>query len=498
MVRVRIAPSPTGNAHFGFARTALFNYLFAKKHKGSFIVRIEDTDKERSKGEFEVSILSDLKWLGLSWDEGPDVDADGVYGPYRQSERGHIYKKYLEQLSAQRRIYKCYCTKEQLDAERQEQVFAKLPPRYSGKCRDLTDGQRSAFEKEGRASTIRFLLQPQTIVIDDLIRGKVQFDTSLMDDFIIAKNFDTPLYNFAVVIDDSLMDITHVIRGEEHISNTPKQIQLSSALGLHIPQFGHLPLILDSDRKKMSKRENKTALFEYRNDGYLPEALINFMALLGWNPGGERELYTLEELEEIFDLAHVNKSGSIFDLQKLDWFNGHYIRHSSLEQITHEAIPYFISSGLISMVGTDRYKTNANEGISFDTLKNIVEIERQRIKKMSEIALNAHFYFVDELQYDSELLQWKGMAVDELKQQLAFAYECLENINEDSWTIHEIEHTLKDKIKASGRQNGEVLWPLRVALSGLKASPGPFEIASIIHKAKTIKRIDQALAKITS
>ncbi len=496
MVRVRIAPSPTGNAHFGFARTALFNYLFAKKHKGSFIVRIEDTDKERSKSEFETSIISDLKWLGLSWDEGPD--SGGAYGPYRQSERGHIYKKYLEQLSAQQRIYKCYCTKEQLDVERQEQLFAKLPPRYSGKCRELTDGERSAYEREGRASTIRFLLEPQTIIIDDLIRGKVQFDTSLMDDFIIAKDFDTPLYNFAVVIDDSLMDITHVIRGEEHISNTPKQIQLSSALGLHIPQFGHLPLILDSDRKKMSKRENKTALFEYRKDGYLPEAMINFMALLGWNPGGEQELYTLKELEEIFDLAHVNKAGSIFDLQKLDWFNGHYIRHENLSRITQEAIPYFISSGLITSTGTDTYTTKANESISFDVLKKIVEIERQRIKKMSEIALNAHFYFDDELQYDPELLQWKGMTFNEIKQSLAFSSECLNTIREDSWTASTIEHTLKDAIKTSGKQNGEALWPLRVALSGLKASPGPFEIASIIHKSKTLKRIEQALTKLSS
>lgn len=496
MVRVRIAPSPTGYAHFGFARTALFNYLFAKKHQGSFVVRSEDTDKERSKSEFEESILSDLHWLGLTWDEGPDIG--GAYGPYRQSERGHIYATYLQRLSREGRLYKCYCSKDELEQEKQEQVLAKMPPRYSGKCKTLTQEQQTALEGQGRAYTLRFLLQPQLIVINDIIRGKLQFDTALMDDFIIAKDFDTPLYNFAVVIDDSLMNITHVIRGEEHISNTPKQIQLANALDLTIPQFGHLPLILDSDRKKMSKREHKTALFEYRNEGYLPEALINFMALLGWNPGGDRELYTLTELEDVFDLSHVNKSGSIFDVQKLDWFNSHYIRHADLSKITNLAIPFFISSGFISNSGAESYDTKTGETISLATLKRIVDVERQRIKKISEIALNAAFYFEDILKYDSELLQWKDATNMQTKSHLSFASECLEAINENEWEMASIESMVKSSIQKNDRQNGQVLWPLRVALSGLAGSPGPFEIASIIGKGKTLKRIEQALAMLSS
>ncbi|MEK7648829.1 MAG: glutamate--tRNA ligase [Patescibacteria group bacterium] len=495
MIRTRIAPSPTGHAHIGLARTALTNYLFARKQKGSFVLRIEDTDKERSKHFYEESIIQSLKWLALSWDEGPDIG--GQYGPYRQSERGHIYADYLRKLSDQGRLYKCYCTKEDLEHEKQEQALAKMPPRYSGKCRKLSDAKRSEYERSGKEYTLRFLLEPQTIIVKDLIRGAVTFDTALMDDFIIAKDFDAPLYNFAVVIDDALMEITHVFRGEEHISNTPKQIQLSQALRLPTPEFGHIPLILDSNRKKMSKREHKTAVDEYRQDGYLPEALINFIALLGWNPGGDRELYTLAELESIFDLSHVNKSGSIFDLQKLDWFNGHYIRHADISHITQLAIPQFITVGYILESDTGEYTSKTGLKITLQLLKQIVEIERTRIKKISEIATNAAFYFEDQLNYDTALLQWKQMTMEDLRDSLRFAKECLVSLSEHEWTNASIESSLKERIQAAGKQNGYILWPLRVSLSGLKASPSPFEIATIIGKARVLQRIECALSKLT-
>lgn len=494
MVRVRIAPSPTGYGHIGLARTALFNYLFAKKERGSFVLRIEDTDKERSKKEYEDLILSNLKWLGIQWDEGPDIG--GPYGPYRQSERGHIYRKYLEHLSDQKRIYKCFCTKEQLDEEKQEQVLAKLPPRYSGRCKKRSCEEVAELEKQGVEFTLRFCLEPQTIVIDDLIRGTVSFDTSLMDDFIIAKDFDTPLYNFAVVIDDALMNITHVIRGEEHISNTPKQIQLARALELSIPEFGHLPLILDSDRKKMSKRENKTALEEYKQDGYLPNALINFIALLGWNPGGDRELFELHELENIFTLEQVNTSGSIFDIQKLDWFNGYYIRHADLSELTKFALPYFIAAGYIEKHNEHYTSVSSGAMLSTAQLENIVAIERGRIHKLSEISFHSSYYFVNELQYQTELLQWKDASDSELIQNLLSVQDVLMRLGDADWTIQSLEDAIKEEIQNSGKKNGPVLWPLRVALSGLQASPSPFEIASTIGKKLTLQRIQNAVYKL--
>lgn len=481
MVRVRIAPSPTGLAHIGLARTALFNYLFSKKNNGSFVLRIEDTDKERSKKEYESLIIEQLRWLGIAWNEGPDIG--GEYGPYRQSERGHIYRDYLKKLADSQRLYKCYCTKDELEQEKQEQILAKLPPRYSGKCRKLNDNNRAQYEQEGRDFTLRFCLEPQTITITDLIRGKVTFDTALMDDFIIAKDFDTPLYNFAVVIDDALMKITHVIRGEEHISNTPKQIQLSMALGLTAPEFGHLPLILDSDRKKMSKRENKTALGEYIHDGYLPEALINFIALLGWNPGGDEEFFTLSQLESLFDINQVNKSGAIFDVQKLDWFNGHYIRQKDSKELALLLRPYLQGFGDLDSTTVD--------------IERVAIVEKTRLKKLSDITQVASIYFKDELQYEPELLQWKETPSDQLIVNLSWCKDIIQSIGDSEWDVPHLEQRFKENISVESKKTGEVLWPLRVALSGQKNSPSPFEILWIIGKSSGCKRIDAAIQKLT-
>ncbi len=494
MVRVRIAPSPTGFAHIGLARTALFNYLFAKKNKGVFVLRIEDTDKERSKKEYEDAILASLKWLGVHWDEGPDIG--GAFGPYRQSERGHIYQEYLEKLARDNRLYKCYCSKEDLEQEKQELTLAKLPPRYSGKCKKLTESERHKMETEKREYTLRFCLEPQLITIQDIVRGTVVFDTALMDDFIIAKDFDTPLYNFAVVIDDALMNISHVIRGEEHISNTPRQIQLAQALGLAIPQFGHLPLILDSDRKKMSKREHKTAIDEYKVDGYLPEALLNFIALLGWNPGGEKELFSLNELESIFDIDQVNKSGSIFDVQKLDWFNGCYIRQLECATITDLLIPYLIAGGLITQTDKGYRICATGEPISREQLERIVLVERGRIRKLADISSHSEYYFLAELNYTGDLLQWKESSFENIRENLMFSSAILKSQQEDEWNPQKLEERFRQEILTAGKKNGEVLWPLRVCLSGQKASPSPYEIAWIIGKKAADQRINQALRKI--
>ena len=486
MIRTRIAPSPTGYLHIGTARTALFNYLFAKKHKGSFIVRIEDTDVERSKKEFEKDILDGLRWLGMDWDEGPDMSTE--YGPYRQSERLATYRMYLEELIAKNLLYPWFFTKEELEEEREMQVLSKQPPRYSGKCRVLNAQGREQLVKEGRASTLRFKIeQHKTIAVHDLIRGDLSFDPVTLDDFIIAKDLDTPLYNFAVVVDDYLMKISHIIRGEEHIANIPKQVLIDEALGFPIPQFAHLPLILNPDRTKLSKRQNKVSLLEYRTDGYLPEALINFMVLLGWNPGGDREIFTLQELGGIFDLDHVNKSGSIFDTTKLDWFNAHYLRAMDIRELTTFCIPYFVTAGYVQESSPD-----------VEYLQKVVALERDRIHRLSEITAHTGYYFQADLEYEDHLLIWKQTSLEDIKKGLQLAYDILEGLDEALYTTSSLEEVLKAAIISAGLKNGVVLWPLRVALTGLGASPSPFEVSEVLGKQKTLSRVRDALKRLSA
>ncbi|MBC7074377.1 glutamate--tRNA ligase, partial [Candidatus Parcubacteria bacterium] len=323
-IRVRFAPSPTGYLHIGGVRTALFNFLFAKKNQGVFILRIEDTDKERSKKEYEENIMESLRWLGIEWDEGPDKG--GPFGPYRQSERGEFYKKYLQKLLNEGKAYYCFCTKEELEAERQYLLSLGQAPRYSGKCRNLPKEVVEKNLKEKKESVIRLKVEPQKVVFFDLIRGKIEVEAELLGDFVIAKSLTEPLYNFACVVDDYEMKITHVIRGEEHISNTPKQILIQKALGFPQPQYAHLPLILAPDRSKLSKRHGAVSVWEYKKMGYLPEALLNFLAFLGWNPGTNREIYSLSALIKDFSLERIQKSGAVFNQKKLDFLNGFYIR----------------------------------------------------------------------------------------------------------------------------------------------------------------------------
>jgi nondiscriminating glutamyl-tRNA synthetase len=347
-VRVRIAPSPTGPLHLGTARTALFNFLFARKYQGIFILRIEDTDVERSKPEFEKDIIENLKWLGIEWDEGPDVGGD--FGPYRQSQRKEIYKKYLEKLLAEGKAYYCFCTKEELESERQYQLSIGQAPRYSGKCANLKKEEVEKYLKEGKPSVIRLKVPTKKIEVEDLVRGKIEFDSSLIGDFIIAKNFSYPLYNFACVVDDYEMRISHVIRGEDHLSNTPKQILIQEALGFPRPKYAHLPLILGPDRSKLSKRHGAVSISEYRKQGFLPEALVNFIAFLGWHPKTERYIYSLPALIKDFSLEKIQKGGAIFNIKRLEFLNGFYIRQKSIEKLTELCLPYLIESKLIEKI----------------------------------------------------------------------------------------------------------------------------------------------------
>lgn len=477
-VRVRIAPSPTGPFHIGTARTALFNWLFAKKYKGSFILRIEDTDLERSDIKYEKDIVESLKWLGLNWDEGIDVGGD--FAPYRQSKRIHTYSKYLKILLDSGQAYHCYCTEEELEKMRQEQMSRGESPRYTGRCRNLTENQKRKFESQGRTSIIRFKVPRKLLKFKDLIRGNLEFDTSLLGDISIAKNLALPLYNFAVVIDDELMKISHIIRGEDHISNTPKQILIQEALGFSHPQYAHLPLILGPDRTKLSKRHGATSISWYKKEGFLPEALLNFMALLGWNPKKELEIFTLDELAEEFSLENVQKSGAVFNIEKLNWINGLYIRRMELDELTKRCIPYL---------------GDITKSFDFDWLKKIVALEQERMKKLSEVGEGTEFFFRDRLDYKPELLIWKKMTPKEVAANLDKIEKVLSSIKSQDFKVERLKETLES---VSPKDRGEIYWPLRVALTGQKASPGPLEIMEVLGKEKTLKRIKEAVTIISN
>ena len=535
-VRTRFAPSPTGFLHIGSARTALFNYLFAKKNQGSFILRIEDTDKERSKPEFEKDILENLKWLGIEWDEGPveiqnsKVKSQkyiGDYGPYRQSERGEIYKKYLEKLLKEGKAYYCFCSEEELEAQRQYQMSIGQAPRYSGKCANLTKEEVKKNLAEGKKFVIRFRVGTKKIEFEDLIRGKIEFDTGLIGDFVIAKPEGggyTPLYNFGVVIDDFEMKISHVIRGEEHISNTPKQILIQEALGFPQPKYAHLPLILAPDRSKLSKRHGAVSVAQYRKLGYLPEALVNFIVFLGWNPGTEREIYSLSSLTKEFSIERVQKGGAVFNIKRLDFLNGFYIRQRSIEKLTEMCLPYLIEAGLIEEAGNPeplkipleekrQFKIKeSGEEISFETLEKIVSLYQERLKKLSEISELTDFFFKEKLEYDRGLLKWKDMTDKEIEQSLDKSFKTLHKIREEEFRKENLEKILISEAEKFAKEIGKVgdlsaealakadkgylLWPLRVALTGKSASAGPFDIAEILGREKTLKRIKEARRKV--
>ena len=506
-IRVRFAPSPTGFLHIGASRVALFNHLFSKQNDGVFILRIEDTDKERSKTEFEKDIIGSLKWLGLKTNEGPEIGGD--FGPYRQSERTEIYQKYIEQLLKEDKAYYCFCSPEDLKAHKEYQVSIGKPAKYSGKCSSLPKETVQKLLAENKPSVIRFRMskaQDKKIQFKDLIRGKVEFEASLIDDFIIAKDISTPLYNLACAIDDFEMNISHVIRGEDHISNTPKQILIQEGLGFPTPKYAHLPLVLGPDKTKMSKRHGATSVLEYKQQGYLPEALINFMAFLGWNPGSEKEIYEIDSLIKEFSFERVQKSGAIFNIQKLDFLNGFYIRKKIIEDLTNLCIPYLIKDGLIKPLAeaekgiTQEYRiSETNEIINIIKLRKIVSIYQERLKKLSEISTLTEFFFKDKLPYNRELLTWKDTTDNELKFTLERLEIVLSEIDESDFNKEHLTEILLSKAESFANEinkagkRGYLLWPLRVALTYTKASASPFEIAEILGKEKTLKRIKETI-----
>lgn len=463
-VRVRFAPSPTGWLHIGTARTALFNYLFAKQNKGKFILRIEDTDLERSDKKYEKDIIESLNWLGLNWDEGP----------FYQTARSELYQKYIKQLLNAGQAFWCYHSKEELEAEKKEQKERKEAPRHI--CGHKDNPPKHTSEK----GIIRFRCSDKKIKFNDIVREELEFDAKLLGDISIARDEKTPLYNFAVVVDDGEMNISHVIRGEDHISNTPKQILLAEALGFKLPRYAHLPLILGPDRNKLSKRHAAVSIGDYKKEGYLPEALINFMALLGWNSGTEKEIFSLNELIQEFSLERIQKGGAVFDVKRLDWINGGYIRKIDLDELTKKCLPYL------------EPQIKQSDLFDFEYVKKIISIEQERLKKISEIGDLTAFFFKDKLEYEPKLLIWKNMSLAQIKANLELLYKELSNLSDFSEKT--LEETIMPLTKEYG--TGELLWPLRVALSGQKASPGPLEIAEILGNKIALKRIKEAINKL--
>ncbi len=479
-VRVRFAPSPTGYLHVGGARTALFNWLFARHHGGDFILRIEDTDQVRSTEESVQAIFDGMTWLGLDWDEGPGKD--GGHGPYYQAERLEIYKQYAQELIDKGRAYYCYCSPDELDQRRKELLEGGQAPRYDRKCLELSAAEAERYKAEGRVPVIRFKSADSgSTVVEDLVRGKVTFENEVVDDFVIVKSDGMPTYNFAVVVDDHLMEISHVIRGEDHLSNTPKQIQLYEALGWEVPRFAHISMILGPDKTKLSKRHGATSVIQYKDDGYLPEALMNYLALLGWSYNATDNLFSKEQLIEYFTLEAVSKNPAVFDYAKLQWMNGVYIRETSVERLTELCRPFMEQAGLIEPDLSPA---------ELERVTKIVAEMQTRLKTINEIAELTSYFFTD-VNYDEKAL--KNLNNELAPQILERLAAIIEEISE--FTQEALEEEFAKLMSEFDVKLGKLIHPVRAAVTGRAVSPGIYETLLLVGRDEVIKRLRAGAVK---
>lgn len=480
-IRVRYAPSPTGHLHIGNARTALFNYLYARNQGGKFIIRIEDTDKKRNIAGGEESQLKYLKWLGMDWDES--VDVGGEYGPYRQSERNHLYEAYNQELLEKGLAYKCYCTEEELEAEREEQSARNETPHYSGRCRHLTDEQQEQFEKEGREPSLRFKVPAGKVIsFDDMVKGQVSFESDGMGDFVIVKKDGTPTYNYAVVLDDHLMKISHVLRGDDHISNTPKQLVIYEALGWEPPVFGHMTLIVNESRKKLSKRDESIIQFieQYEELGYLPEALFNFITLLGWSPTGEEEIFSKDEFIGLFDPARLSKSPALFDQQKLAWMNNQYMKKADLDRVVELALPHLVKAGKVSESRTEEEE---------QWVRSLISLYHDKMSFGAEIVEMADQFFREEISYDEEAKEvLAGDQVPEVLKAFLAEIDQLEEFKADA-----IKSAVKAVQKGTGHKGQKLFMPVRAAATGQTHGPDLMLAMELIGKEKVKERVTKLL-----
>lgn len=476
-VRVRYAPSPTGHLHIGNARTALFNYLFARSKGGAFIIRIEDTDTKRNVEGGEQNQLRFLKWLGMDWDES--VDKGGSYGPYRQTERLDLYEKYWRQLLEEGKAYSCFCTEEELEQEREEQMARGENPMYSGKCRSLSAAQQQAYRAEGRVPSVRFQVpKGQAYTFQDIVKGEVSFDADSSGDFVIVKKDGIPTYNFAVVVDDYLMEITHVLRGDDHISNTPRQLMIYEALGWEPPVFGHMTLIVNEQKKKLSKRDETILQFieQYHDLGYLPEALFNFIALLGWSPEGEEEIYDREQFISLFDERRLSKSPAVFDTNKLAWMNNHYMKKADLERIVALAVSHLQQAGRLPEEMSPQQQAWVEE---------LVALQQEKLVAASDIVLLSDLFFLDELQPEEEAKQ--VLAEEQVPAVLKRFAEILEEV--ESFSVEGIQAAIKQVQKDTGYKGKQLFMPIRAALTGQTHGPDLNRSLYLLGKEKILKRL---------
>ena len=488
MVKTRFAPSPTGFLHVGGLRTALFSYLFAKHHGGKFLLRIEDTDRERLVDGGIENILKSLRWAGIKPDEGIDLDESGKViqtgknGPYIQSERLKIYHKHVDRLIKDDHAYYCFCSKERLAELRQIQEANKQATGYDGLCREMPLAEAKKRVTAGESHVIRMKMPKTGITkFTDLVRGDVEFKNELIDDQVILKADRFPTYHLAVVVDDHLMEITHVIRAEEWLPSTPKHIELYKMFGWKPPEFAHLSLLVNEQKQKLSKRHGDVAVRDFIDKGYLPEAMVNFIAFLGWNPGDEREMFDLDSLIKEFDFAKISKAAGVFNLEKLDWFNREYLKKMPSAELIKICLPMFRDR---------RYEIGDN-----DWLGKVLSLEKKRVTTLVELVESIKFVFEDT-PYEAQILVWKKSSKEEAKNVLEKLVNRLNKFSIQDWTRAGLELKIGEWMKENGFGIGNVLWPMRVALSGQKNSPGPFEIAEVFGKEKTIERLRMAIKKL--
>jgi len=465
-VRVRFAPSPTGHLHLGGARTALFNWLFARHHKGSFILRIEDTDRTRSTEEYIDTIIEGMKWLGLDWDEGP----------YRQTDRFSIYKSYTDKLLQEGKAYYCYCSSEELEKRREEALAQGKSPKYDGRCRHVKEPVMD------RIPAVRFMMpQEGETAVDDLIRGKVIFDNAQLDDLIIMRSDGTPTYNFVVVVDDVDMEITHVIRGDDHLNNTPKQIHIYKALDYRIPAFAHLPMILGPDKTRLSKRHGATSVTSYKEMGYLSDAFVNYLVRLGW-AHGDQEIFRREEAIEYFSLEDVGKSAAVFNPEKLLWLNSQYIKNSPTEKLVELVMPFLIKEKVI----------HEDQTLDKEWLSKAIDTLKERSRTLVELAHSLRFYIAEAIEYDEKA---KAKFLNEKSlPSLIDVKDALKRL--DNFIASEIEKVFVTLVEKHNTKLGNLAQPVRVAIVGKAESPGIFEVLEIVGKEKTLKRLEKAIQTI--
>jgi len=485
-VRVRFCPSPTGSPHVGFARTALYNWAFARHHGGTFVFRIEDTDKERSTEDSYQAMLDAMRWLGLDWDEGPEVG--GPHPPYRQSERGDLYRDVLDKLAASSYTYDCYCTTDEVAARRLESGSKQMG--YDGFCRDLSEDRVAAFRAEGRSPVVRFRMPDGSVTWNDLVRGEITFETQHVPDFALCRANGDPLYTLVNPVDDALMEITHVLRGEDLLSSTPRQIPLHRALvdlGVSqvVPEFGHLPFVMGEGNKKLSKRDPQAHLFAYRDDGFLPEGLLNYLALLGWAIAADRDVFTLEEMVEAFDIGDVNPNPARFDLKKAEAINASHMRMLTTEEITHRAIPFLKAAGVLSDPVSDA---------DAQLLELAMPLVAERINKLTEATAMLDFLFVDEAAFvldeaDAEKL----LRTDEGRQVVQASYDALTGLS--PWSTAAIQEALQGAlVDGLGLKPRKAFGPVRVAVTGRRVSPPLFESMELLGRERSLGRLQAALA----